>query len=181
MHKAWAQRQKGFTIVELITVIVVIGILASLTIVSYSKSEDTARAGAIANGLKTVAEAFRVWAIKENRTTWWDDNTITSQAGHPPVSLVIQETNLKYYLPSVPSVQGLDSASWVYDNDGDTYDGCSATSSGVNIYLVNFGNQAVAQKVDDQLDDGNLSCGKVRYDSSGRLLYSLDNSPTITQ
>ncbi len=32
----WAQKQKGFTIVELLIVVVVIAILASLTILSYN-------------------------------------------------------------------------------------------------------------------------------------------------
>ena len=42
MNKAWATK-KGFTIIELLVVIVVIGILATITIVSYTGVQQRAR------------------------------------------------------------------------------------------------------------------------------------------
>ncbi|MDN5275377.1 MAG: Fimbrial protein [Candidatus Saccharibacteria bacterium] len=43
----WAkQTSKGFTIVELLIVIVVIGILAAITIVAYNGIQNRAKAGA---------------------------------------------------------------------------------------------------------------------------------------
>ena len=45
----------GFTIVELIIVIVVIGILAAITIVSYSVITNNARAQAVSTDLQSVA------------------------------------------------------------------------------------------------------------------------------
>jgi len=52
-------KQKGFTIVELLVVIVVIGILAAITIVSYTGI--TARA----NGSKAVANAQSIISVAE--------------------------------------------------------------------------------------------------------------------
>lgn len=43
MSNAWARKQKGFTIVELLIVVVVIGILAALTLVAYSNIQKNAR------------------------------------------------------------------------------------------------------------------------------------------
>jgi prepilin-type N-terminal cleavage/methylation domain-containing protein len=43
MTKAWAREQTGFTIVELLIVVVVIGILAAITIVAYSNVQVNAR------------------------------------------------------------------------------------------------------------------------------------------
>lgn len=54
-------KQRGFTIVELLIVIVVIGILATLTIVSYSGitgRANTVKAQTNVNGAQKVAEAF---------------------------------------------------------------------------------------------------------------------------
>lgn len=56
----WA-KQKGFTIVELLIVIVVIGILAAITIVSYNGI--TARANTVRNqaGAVDVSRRMQVW------------------------------------------------------------------------------------------------------------------------
>ncbi len=56
------QTQKGFTIVELLIVIVVIGILAAITIVAYNGIQQRARNASIASDLRNVANQFE--AIK---------------------------------------------------------------------------------------------------------------------
>lgn len=53
--------EKGFTIVELLIVIVVIGILAAITIVAFNGVQNRAKAAqyqADANGISKVAESF---------------------------------------------------------------------------------------------------------------------------
>ena len=61
--KPWAQKQTGFTIVELLIVIVVIAILAAITIVAYNgiqqRARDTQRKSDIAN----IAKALKLYAV----------------------------------------------------------------------------------------------------------------------
>lgn len=52
---AWAIKSRGFTIVELLIVIVVIAILAAITIVAYSGIQDRAKASALQSEVTSVA------------------------------------------------------------------------------------------------------------------------------
>jgi len=60
--KAWAHKQEGFTIVELLVVIVVIAILASISVVSYNgiqnRAKDSARDSA-AGTIRKVLEFYK--------------------------------------------------------------------------------------------------------------------------
>lgn len=173
----------GFTIVELLIVIVVIGILAAITIVAYNGVQDRARAASVTAGFKKIDKAFRLMAIDQDRTTWWVDNS-TSLTGvsNPLIEDIITATTLKNYLQRAPDVSGLASGFWWYDNDSDTYDPaeCLSATNGVNIVFTNV-SQSIALQVDKTLDDGNLSCGKVRFNTSSgnRIFYSLNDSQQI--
>lgn len=60
------QRQKGFTIVELLVVIVVIGILAAITIVAYNGVSERAIDSRRKSELGMIAKAFQLHAIEKN-------------------------------------------------------------------------------------------------------------------
>lgn len=55
----------GFTIVELLVVIVVIGILASITVVSYNGIQQRARNVAAQTTLKQVVQQIELYAVRE--------------------------------------------------------------------------------------------------------------------
>lgn len=58
MYKKWAKKQDGFTIVELLIVIVVIGILAAITVVAFNgiqtRAKNTQTVTAVTNWVKAV-------------------------------------------------------------------------------------------------------------------------------
>ncbi|MBC7942888.1 prepilin-type N-terminal cleavage/methylation domain-containing protein [Candidatus Saccharibacteria bacterium] len=57
------KKQPGFTIVELLIVIVVIGILAAITIVAYNGIQDRARVSAVSSGLKQTADKLAIYYV----------------------------------------------------------------------------------------------------------------------
>lgn len=61
----WAKhkQQSGFTIVELLIVIVVIGILAAITIVAYNGVQNKARTSAVTSALTQAAKKIAIWQV----------------------------------------------------------------------------------------------------------------------
>lgn len=171
-------KHKGFTIVELLIVIVVIGVLAAITIVSYNGVQRRARATSIVSDLKAAEKAFVSYKAITNTGSWWDerDPALTEGSSNPSIaSIIAAQPAFRDFLQQPPTTAGLGTTSvWAYDNDSDIYNGCSASLAGVNLVLGNVTSTDMMQTIDDTMDDGNLSCGKIRY-AGGWLLYALAN------
>jgi prepilin-type N-terminal cleavage/methylation domain-containing protein len=61
------EKQTGFTIVELLIVIVVIGILAAITIVAYNGIQERARVATVSSDLASAAKQFAVFEVDAGR------------------------------------------------------------------------------------------------------------------
>lgn len=64
MKKAWARQQTGFTIVELLIVIVVIGILAAITLVAYSNVQLSAKDNARKQGIASIKKSLLLYQVE---------------------------------------------------------------------------------------------------------------------
>ena len=69
MLTAKYKQQKGFTIVELLIVIVVIGILAAITIVSYNGIRERAESTAIVARAQAYIKGLKLWEADLGRPT----------------------------------------------------------------------------------------------------------------
>jgi len=63
----WRAKQTGFTIVELLIVIVVIGILAAITIVAYNGIQQRARDAQRQSDISTIKKALEVYYAANDR------------------------------------------------------------------------------------------------------------------
>ena len=59
----------GFTIVELMIVVSVIGLLITLAIPSYMKSRDTSQLNTVYSNLRTIETAKDQWALENKKGT----------------------------------------------------------------------------------------------------------------
>lgn len=64
MKKGWRIRQAGFTIVELLIVIVVIAVLASITVVAYNGIQERSLDSRMESGVNQLEKAIRLWSTQ---------------------------------------------------------------------------------------------------------------------
>jgi len=174
-------QHRGFTIVELLIVIVIIAILAAITIVSYNGITQRAQATSIASDMRATIKAFNLYKETIGATTWpadadtqWNGTT----SGNPSVSSIISyNATFRDFLQKAPQTTGLStSTAWFFDNDNDNHTACTASVTGVSLILASVTNTALAQAIDSAIDDGNLSCGSV-WMSGSYLVFGISNTP----
>ena len=71
------RNKKGFTLVEIMIVVAIIGLLAAIAIPNFIKARETARKNACIANLKQIEGAKQVWALDNNKsgsdTPEWSD------------------------------------------------------------------------------------------------------------
>lgn len=69
--KIRASNQKGFTLVEIMIVVAIIGMLAAIAIPNFVKARTTAQMNACINNLRMIDSAIQEWAteMKKGETT----------------------------------------------------------------------------------------------------------------
>ena len=79
--KKRTSRQGGFTLVEIMIVVAIIGLLASIAIPNFVKARTTAQMNACISNLRQIDGAIQQWALD---TKQGDTATVTRR-GHPAV------------------------------------------------------------------------------------------------
>ena len=66
----------GFTLVEIMIVVAIIGLLAAIAIPNFVKARNTAQAGACINNMKQIDGAIDLFALENNKT---DGDPVTGE------------------------------------------------------------------------------------------------------
>lgn len=81
----WEKQKQGFTIVELLIVVVVIAILAAITIVAYNGIQNRAKQSAAAQLLSQVQKKIGIWRVENAETL---PGSLSQVTGLPTTSTV---------------------------------------------------------------------------------------------
>jgi prepilin-type N-terminal cleavage/methylation domain-containing protein len=87
-------RKSGFTLIEIMIVVAIIGLLAAIAVPNYVKSRDNSRLNVIYNNLRVVEDAKEQWALethKVNGTPVPDLTTVSNYIRGGRVKTVISE------------------------------------------------------------------------------------------
>lgn len=175
-------RPKGFTIIELLIIIVVIAILSSIGITMYNGHRMRASVNVVIADLAQIEEALQLYVDRHQLDQWPEDDAIVDGVNSITIQQFIDSMDIKDFMPYSPSNNTPANLIWEYDNDGDAKTGCGdgTNSLGTNIAVVNLP-QDLTQILDNTIDDGDLNCGKVRYSDLGeaKMYYTLSDDSTI--
>jgi prepilin-type N-terminal cleavage/methylation domain-containing protein len=96
MTKEWATQKNGFTIVELLIVIVVIGILAAITMVTYAGMQNNTYDSAIKSDLKDFAKKMGIVKAETGRYPAVVTQAMGVSATRPAYGVDFQNYNYRY-------------------------------------------------------------------------------------
>lgn len=69
MKKTTHSRKTGFTLVEIMIVVAIIGLLAAIAIPNFVKARATSQQNACINNMRQISNAVNEWALETGQTT----------------------------------------------------------------------------------------------------------------
>jgi prepilin-type N-terminal cleavage/methylation domain-containing protein len=147
----YSKQRGGFTLVEIMIVVTIIGLLAALAIPAFARSKESAQNARFISDLRTFSQAFEIYAQKNGG---WPPDV-------PPRSIPAGmggEFKEGTWLADT-SIGG----AWDWDYDQFGY------KAGVSVHEPTV---SIAQmtEIDRKIDDGNLSTGNFRARPNGYML-----------
>jgi len=185
-------QKKGFTLIELLIVIAIIGILASIVLVSLNGARQKAQYSKALTEMKGIEKALQVTLLDEGVDEWWDEDdanfsSVLGAFGNVDINDARALTSgsmatLSDYLQD--DIYVLESGGeYIYDNDMDSTGmdfPCSSSTvennRGVNLmyYNVDGIDPDLFAYFDDRIDSGDgQDCGRVRLHTDPTLIINL--------
>lgn len=130
--------RRGLTLTEVVTVLIIVGILSTLALPMFVKTMETTRAQEVEAALKQIRTAEKIYRTQEN--FYYPHYTV-----HPAAETVIATINqdLRTFLDTRPN------RNWDYSLDSDASDTFTATAT-----RTSGGNSGETMTIDEDGDMG---------------------------
>ena len=154
MKKCVRTSQRGFTLVEIMIAVAIIGLLAAIAIPNFQRARVRSQYSKIGNDFRVFGQAFQQYAMETG--------------DYPPDSHITLPPGMDQY---IKSGQWLDARPL-----GGTYNWEGPNSypyAGISIYQPNATDAQFAE-LDAMIDDGDTSTGEFRQTPNGRYTYIVE-------
>ncbi|NDV63264.1 prepilin-type N-terminal cleavage/methylation domain-containing protein [Puniceicoccales bacterium CK1056] len=147
------RKKSGFTLVETMITVTIIGLLTSVSVPAVMSAKDRALAVSLANDFRTYAAAFEIYALEEG--SWPADGL----PGSIPAGMEDQ-------LPKFAETT-YQNGKWDWEHNA------VGVTAGVSLRLSSI-DEKVLTRIDEMLDDGNLTAGKFRKTNGNGVTLVLE-------
>lgn len=147
---------KGFTLVEIMIVVVIIGLLAALAIPAFQRVRRRSQNSTVVNGFRVFSQTFETYATQNGA---WPANV---GPGMVPPGISSADFKVSVWQAVTPI-----GGEWNWDRN------VAGINAGISI--SNFTcDDAQLMEIDAMLDDGDLTTGLLQKTQPNRLTYILD-------
>lgn len=151
----------GFTLVEIMIVVVIIGLLAALAIPAFQRNQRASQNARVVNDFRVFSQAFEIY---NSQNGFWPNNASPGQVPSAPVAMT---GDFK-----VASWQATTAIGGRWNWDKDIVPGIVA---GVSISSFTCSMEQLAE-IDAKLDDGNLATGIFQLTQPSRVTLVLEQN-----